>query len=340
MKRLLLATVCALSLFSLCGQQLPVVKRVVLDNDNRQRFVRVAQFQIDIPLSDAGDGNALDCLVADRAAHIATIGRCLDIAARHKADIVLFPELTLHLPAAERAALIDSMRSFCRTYDALVVGGTFYGDDRRCRCAVVDADTVVYGYKLSPSIFESSAVAGGAMEPTDTLTLFCSRFGNFVPVVCVDMISDRTNYLVRELSNGGQVDMVFNCCYNPASREFLREASAIVQRHRLFVSVVNVAGGGQYSSESPDDNSYGFSGIVGQIHPLHRARLTRDLPQRFRTAKSNADGYENLVAVSEPAKCEALIYELNLRVVNVPHQTNAPDQGYPTIRNIEHIPIP
>jgi hypothetical protein len=50
--------------------------------------------------------------------------------------------------------------------------------------------------------------------------------------------------------------------------------------------------------------------------------------------------YEMLIAHIPPGKEGVLIYDLNLRLIRTPSETNAPDQGYPTIRNIRTIPIP
>ena len=34
-----------------------------------------------------------------------------------------------------------------------------------------------------------------------------------------------------------------------------------------------------------------------------------------------------------------LIYDLNLRVIRTPAENNAPDQGYPTLKNLEVLPL-
>ncbi len=35
-----------------------------------------------------------------------------------------------------------------------------------------------------------------------------------------------------------------------------------------------------------------------------------------------------------------LVYDLNLRLIRTPKETNVPDQGYPTIRNLQMLPLP
>jgi hypothetical protein len=44
-----------------------------------------------------------------------------------------------------------------------------------------------------------------------------------------------------------------------------------------------------------------------------------------------------LIAFISPGKEGALMYDLNLRLIRTPAETNAPDQGYPTVRNVKTI---
>lgn len=146
-------------------------------------------------------------------------------------------------------------------------------------------------------------------------------------LVCVDMISDDANYMARYLSNQGQIEMLINIEYNPAAPEFLREASSMVMRHPLFAILAN-------------DASNGYSGIVGSLLPVQKKPLLPLFPPLFKNQSGElASGFENVLSVSTPQTEEALLYDLNLRLVRVPYEANAPDQGYPTIRNIRKIAI-
>lgn len=338
MRKLLFISVLSLAVFASSAQSLPVVDCVDLCSGARERFVRVAQFQLDYAL--ATDQQTGLSTIADVAAHEAKIERCLELSARNGARIVLFPELCSALPADSRERLFERMQRYAVDHDAIVLGGTYYDSLRRGVCPIFAPEGRFSSYKLNQSIFETSAVDGRGMVGCDTLRYFRTRWGNFVPVVCVDLISDDVNYLVRRLSNTGDIDMLFNLDYNPASREFLREVSSIVRRHPLFASIVNVAGGTSGPADSRSDGRYGNSALVGALLNTFRAPLVDSLPASMRTdgkRSSASEGYEMVLSVLEPSCEGALVYELNLRVVRPPSTTNAPDQGYPTVRNVKRM---
>ena len=46
-----------------------------------------------------------------------------------------------------------------------------------------------------------------------------------------------------------------------------------------------------------------------------------------------------MLGVIDPGKEALILYDINLRVIRAPEENNAPDQGYPTIKNIEIIDI-
>ena len=150
------------------------------------------------------------------------------------------------------------------------------------------------------------------------------------------------------MSNLGILDICININYNPASWEFMREASSIVRRHPLFFTITN--------SDSPKDTavddgySYGNTSIFASIHKENTEYIVPNQPSPFSICQ-NPDGpndkkckrhpaYEMLIANIPPGKEGVLIYDLNLRLIRTPNETNAPDQGYPTIRNIQTILMP
>ena len=328
------AIVCAV--FS-AAAQLPEVKYIDRLGGERVPFVRIAQFQIDIPYI-VDKGTQLP-VIADAKAHAEKIEKCLATAELNGSQILVFPELSMAMAKKERSRLLKRLRRYAAEHEAIILAGTFYDNERHGRSVVIFPDTVYNGYKLRPSIFESSILKGMGMTPADTLFVFRTRYGNFLPLVCVDLISDDVNYTVRRLANIGDIDMLITLEYNPASREFIREASAIVMRHPVQVSLTNAAGSKADAGTSRDE-AFGYSALTSSIQFDQKKLLTDGLPARFKNAQGEVlDGYENLLSVIEPGTEEALLYETNLRVSRVPRQTNAPDQGYPIVRNLQTVPL-
>jgi hypothetical protein len=127
----------------------------------------------------------------------------------------------------------------------------------------------------------------------------------------------------------------------------MREASAMVVRHPLFVSVTNVCRfvkGCTY-----DGNEFGNTSIFGSLRELSRDadfkmildRGLKNIPDCFKSIdkKELHPSYKALISTISPETEGILVYDLNLRLIRIPSETNAPDQGYPTIKNIRTIKI-
>ena len=176
----------------------------------------------------------------------------------------------------------------------------------------------------------------------DTLYVFRTKYGNFLPITCVDLISDDVQYLARAQANRSQIDVLVNITYNPASWEFMREANALVKRHPVFVNLTNVSNPGKKipdNSDFPDcpdtGGLYGNSSLFASLDRDLRKKIIAPIPSCFKTPKGNLHpAYDSLIRQIDPDKEGILSYELNLRLVRQPKTTNAPDQGYPTLRNL------
>lgn len=319
---------------------LPTVKQIEANPaGEKSATVKICQFQINIPLT-TDTATLLPVIGGPYKEYSSKIKKCLKTAEAEDAGIIIFPELASCMKAKERDRLLSLFKEHAKENDAIIIAGTYYAEDRTCIAPVIFPDTVYRSYKLRPSIFESSILSGKGMNPSDTLCVYRTRYGNLVPLVCVDLISDDANYTVRRLSNRGMADILISICFNPASREFLREASSMVTRHPLFAIIANSASGPGEENKIRSDSGYGLSAIAGSLHPMQRGSVKADIPEILKDCDGEVhDAYQNVIAVIEPQKEAALSYELNLSVIRVPMSTNAPDQGYPTIRNIRHINI-
>ena len=322
------------------SSSLPAVKHIEANpTGERASTVKICQFQINIPLT-TDTATLLPVIESPYKEYSGKIKKCLKTAKEQKSEVIIFPELASCMKAEERERIISLFREYAEENDAIIIAGTYYADDRRCIAPVIFPDTIYHSYKLRPSIFESSIFSGKGMTPSDTMCVYKTRYGNLVPLVCVDLISDDANYTVRRLSNRGMADILISICYNPASREFLREASSMTTRHPLFAIIANAASGPGEENKIRSDSGYGLSAITGSLHPMQTGSVAADLPVILKDCNGEVhDAYQNVIAVIEPQKEAALTYELNLSVIRVPMSTNAPDQGYPTIKNIRHITI-
>ncbi len=148
-----------------------------------------------------------------------------------------------------------------------------------------------------------------------------------------------------------------NINHNPAAWEFLIEANSIVRRHPVFVSITNaVVSTPNYDpscyeedskKENPLDRSkwkpvdkgycYGHSAIFAGLKDfrgdleLPRSMQLKELPGQL--------AYNQMVGNAGTFGERMLTYELNMWMTRAPDATNAPDQGYPTIRNIEVVDL-
>lgn len=340
-KKLLITIALALVFLPLSGQfvpDFPEVAFVDYQRDSRAWFVRCAQFQTYL---DWEDDEATGLIkVKDPAQYRDKLLRCLEIAKKHKVNILIFPEVSMCLPDTMRNSLVSLFEQYSRENDAVIIAGTYFNSERYSKNIVVLPDKTVETYKIRPSIFEVNPEMGKGMTGGDTLFVFRTKYGNFLPLVCVDLISDDANFVARSLSNRGLIDMLININYNPKSQEFMREASAITVRHPLFVSVTNITlnqKGGTY-----DGDEYGNTSLFGSINNDRlRRQLLKNIPDFYKTPDKKAvlPAYKSLLGIIPPEGEGALIYDLNLRVVRTPRENNAPDQGYPTVKNIITIPI-
>jgi len=338
---LIIALSVGVNLIAQMTVDLPKVVFVDYQPENREWFVRYGQFQINFEYEE-NPSNGL-VLVKNTNKQIERISKCLEIAKKSEIDVIVFPEVTMSLPKDIWVKTVKMLEKYSKENDAIIIAGTFYDNNRTCKNLIVLPTGIYYTYKIRPSIFEASPIGGEGMLLNDTLHVFRTKYGNFLTIVCVDLISDDANYIARNLSNKGLIDMLININFNPKSQEFMREASSMVVRHPLFVSLTNVS---LFKSGCTiDGNEYGNTSIFGSITSFDnnsfRSKLLTNIPDCYKTQdkKQLQPAYKSLLGIISPEIEGVLIYDLNLRVIRTPQVNNAPDQGYPTIKNIEVIEI-
>jgi hypothetical protein len=238
----------------------------------------------------------------------------------------------------------------------IIVAGSFYDADRYSRLLVIGPGWTEVGYKVRPSRFEVSPLAGEGMKPGNEILALKTNYGTFLLITCVDLISDEVQFLVRSLATRGELDVLININHNPATWEFLIEANSIVRRHPLFASITNVytpSGGRCVESDLPKDNGYcyGHSAVFASLRtkaselPNSSQRILDMLPDPIVARASDGAAvarkipYSNVAADVGAFREALLIYELNMRLKQVPRTTNAPDQGYPPIRGIDIVKL-
>ena len=245
-----------------------------------------------------------------------------------------------------------------KQYDLFIVLGSYYDENRQSRILVITSKGIYRSFKIRPTRFEASPVKGKGMVNGDTLLVFQTKYGDILPITCVDLISDDVQYITRYLANDKIIEVLVNINWNPATWEFMREASALVNRHPIFASITNnivdstkVRGWKKrpYTSycEFSGYGEYGYSSLFGSMRNDQRSKLLPQLSDCFKKIDASSKdknppllpSYQNLISTVEPGVEAMMTYELNLRVTRLPKVTQAPDQGYPTIRNIEIIPL-
>ena len=144
------------------------------------------------------------------------------------------------------------------------------------------------------------------MAFSDTLHLFNTKYGKFLTLVCVDLISDDANYCVRDLSNKGMIDMLININYNPKSQEFMREASAMTVRHPLFVSLTNVSCHGEIEKYTWDGNEFGNTSVFGSVGHSFKKGIAESLPSFYCVTDTlKIEGKQKTIIQTHPAlMCE------------------------------------
>jgi predicted amidohydrolase len=229
----------------------------------------------------------------------------------------------------------------------VIICGSFYNSERKNSAVIITPNGEVSGDKIRPSRSETNPLNGYGMKGGEKLAYLTTKYGNIIVVTCVDLVSDDVQYVVRRMSNLHMIDLCININYNKASWEFMREASAVVKRHPLFFAITN--SDNPEGKSTDDGHSYGNTSIFASIQKDNAEYLVPNGPSPFSICENVAGSdekkckrhpaYETLIANIPPGKEGILIYDLNLRLVRTPGETNAPDQGYPTIRDIRMIPL-
>jgi len=310
-----------------------------------QSFATYGQCQLDLPIREVKE-TALSAMVADNAGKIRA---CLATAEREHVNVLILPELSLAFEEGSRHVLIDELKGAAKKNNMVIVAGSYYDSQRFSRLVVIGPDWYEEGYKIRPSRYEASPGYGLGMRPGVELLLLDTPYGRILPIICVDLISDSIQYQARNLANRGQVDVLVNLNYNPASWEFLVEANSIARRHPVFVTLTNIAAWPSTKETCRTTGDSGFCGgntaLVGSVRseaqdcPNCIQALLPKIPSDFVSGGKRSVPYDNLIAVIPPLQEALLVYDLNLRLLREPSNTNAPDQGYPTIRNVRILPL-
>lgn len=309
----------------------------------KKHWVGVAQCQVAIEPERTPNG----VYAVKNAAEVETgIKNCLTVAQSKRADVVVLPELALAMEPAARDRIVGQMSALSLKTGMIIVAGSYYDESRRSTLLVVGPGWIERGYKIRQSRFEVSPVAGKGMAGSNELLVLKTDFGNFAVFTCVDLISDTVQGLARGLATSGEVDMLININHNPAAWEFLIEANNIVRRHPVFVSITNaVVSSSAYDKtcytpeKSPFDSGYCY-GHTAVFAGLKDFRGDISLPEVMRLKEPAGQlAYNQMVGDAGTFAERALTYELNMWMTRAPDATNAPDQGYPTIRNLEVVDL-
>jgi len=353
MKKIILSlSVVIFSLLAIAQNNIsiPNVKQINYQPEERVWFARYGQFQLKFDYSVNGASFGLP-QVKEQDSLIEKIKVCLDVALENKINVAIFPELSFSFKNNKRNKFLKYMENFSSEHDMIIIAGTFYDKNGVCKNATILPTGTYYTYKTRPSIFESSTLSGEGMVFSDTLHLFNTKYGRFLTLVCVDLISDDANYCVRSLSNKGMIDMLINIEYNPKSQEFMREASAMTVRHPLFVSLTNVSCHGAIEKYTWDGDEYGNTSVFGSVRTCFKEKIAQSLPSFYCVTDSigkkgaqkaiiqTLPAYKSMLGIIDPGEEALLMYDINLRVIRTPQENNAPDQGYPTIKNIKKIDL-
>jgi predicted amidohydrolase len=321
-----------------------------------KEFPRFSQCQIRIPVKL--DSRSLWTAAEPDTLH-EDITACLQTAVSEEVDVLVLPELALAFTPEERDSFLQEAKAVSRSTGMVVVAGSFYDEDRFSRLVVVGPEWIELGYKVRPSRFEVSPVAGEGMEPGPHVLVLKTPYGRFLVITCVDLLSDEVQYLARRMATRGEIDVVININHNPAAWEFLVEANSLVRRHPVFASITNTyilaaeRAPRCMTDDGPSDSGYcnGHTAIFADLRtrlgdmPNSNARLLADLPDPVvrRDTDGNPTGmavaYNKVVGDIGSFEEGMLVYELNMRMRRVPSETNAPDQGYPPVRDIHVVDL-
>lgn len=332
------------------GKQFPKIKIIEIDKEKQPNFVKYAQFQIEIPLTQNKKTGLYQ--VKKPEEHTKKIVSFIQKGVKNDVKVLIFPELSSSLPKAIRENLEKKVYKIAKEKDLFIILGSYYDRAKKSRILIINSKGIYRGYKIKPSRFEVSPIKGKGMNLGDELLVFQTKFGNILPITCVDLISDDVQYLARYLSNNESIEVLANINWNPATWEFMREVSSMVNRHSLFASITNnmvdstkVSGWKKkpYSSKCSFSGygEYGNTSLFGSMREDQRKKLLPEISDCFKHHEKEAllPSYKNLVYNLDPGIESMLVYELNLRVIRLPDTTQAPDQGYPLVRNIEVVKL-
>lgn len=324
-----------------------------LGQKERKTFPRFGQCQIKFDLEPRPD----QLQMAKQPVELRQrLGDCFEIARTKGVNVLILPELALSFTEEIRSEVLAEAKKLAKETHMIIIAGSYYDDQRHNRLLVIGEDWIETGFKLRPSRFEVAPKAHEGMNPGESLLVLKTIYGTLAVITCVDLISDEVQFLMRRLATRGEIDVLININYNPQSWEFLIEANSIVRRHPIFASITNVAS----YEECPVDNGgcAGYTAVFADLRtrlneaPNNADRISAELPPSFTsivtektpkgpvTRKIRLLPYDHLVATITAFEEAMLIYDLNLNLTREPITTNAPDQGYPTIKNVQKEPLP
>jgi hypothetical protein len=328
----------------------PKIEIVEIDEDEQPNFVKYAQFQIEVPLTK--DKKTGLHLVKTPEQHAKRVLSFIEKGIQNKVNVLIFPELTSSLPEKQREQLEQNALQLAKKHDLFIILGSYYDRENNSRILVISSQGIYRSYKIKASRFEASPIKGQGMNLGETLLVFQTKYGNILPITCVDLISDDVQYIARYLSNNEVIEVLANINWNPATWEFMREVSSMVNRHPMFASITNNAvdstkvkgwKSNPYSSKCDFSGygDYGNTSLFGSLRDDQRDKLLPYISECFKHPEKDEllASYQNLIYNVDPGAEAMLVYDLNLRVIRLPSKTQAPDQGYPLVRNIEVIPL-
>ncbi len=323
------------------GQKLeiefPYINNIEYESEFQKDFARYGICQFQIPLTDTING--LKGIKETKRVKESIIASIIKAIANN-VNVLIFPELTVAFDTKTRTEILNYMQETAKTHDMIIIAGSFYNDSRESTVPIILPNGIYYSYKIKQSKFEVSPIANEGMTRGDTLIVITSKYGKILPIVCVDMISDEIQFLARYLSNKNIINTLVNICYNPASQEFMREMSAAVKRHELFGIIANVAHPLDDIEMNCIDTCYGNSSVFATLY-IQQKKTTKLISKCFKDYKTKElhPAYSTLISQINPDIEGMIIVDLNLSTVRPPKRTNAPDQGYPTIRNLQTISL-
>jgi NOL1/NOP2/fmu family ribosome biogenesis protein len=243
---------------------IPDVVEFNYKSESRVWWSRVAQCQLRYNFEKLQESGLYKISPKEATSLEQKIMQGLEISIQNKANIVIFPELVLALEDATRKKIIEILIQKAKQYEMIIICGSFYNSERKNSSVIITPNGELNGDKIRPSRIETNPLNGYGMKTGEKVAYLRTKYGNIIVVTCADLISDDVQYIIRRMSNLGILDLCININYNPASWEFMREASAIVKRHPLFFTITN--SDNPKDSANDDGYSYGNTSIFASIH--------------------------------------------------------------------------